>query len=143
MYSRCAHSLNNEWSSHSWTFLMCYNMLIHFSLSNFVSPLHVAQHHQKWFMMALIHEPSSEQRFFLAAFNKCFLMFLAKCHTSNWCRISFHFFLKRILLAYACLLLEKKYWWHCHKTFKEHSLSHLIPFLRNYQLHQHGKHAYP
>ena len=92
-------------------FLMWYNMLIHFSLCNFTSPLHVSQHHQKWFLMALIHGPSLEQHFFLAAFNKCFLMFLAKCQTSNCCRISFPFFLKKDL--YACLLLEKKYWWHC------------------------------
>ena len=84
-------------------------MLIHFSLSNFTSPLHIAQHYQKWFMMDLIHGPNLEHDFFLAAFNKYFSMFLqnAKGHTDV--EYLSGFFSKRILLAYACLLLEKKY----------------------------------
>ena len=92
---------------HSWTFLMWYNMPVYFSLSNLTLPLHVAQHHQKWFMMALIHGPSSEQHFFFSAINKCFLMFLAKCQTSNWRQISFSFFLKNDLTC-VCLSVVRE-----------------------------------
>ena len=77
----------------------------------------VASHHlymlrntnQKWFMIALIHGPSSEQHFFLNRFSKCFLMFLAKCKRQTDVERLSGFFSKRIVLAYASLLLEKKY----------------------------------
>ena len=80
-----------------------------FYLSKFTSLLHVAQHNQKWFMMDLIHGRSLEQHFFLAAFNKCFSMFLQNAKGQIDVEYLSGFFSKRILLACACLLLEKKY----------------------------------
>ena len=63
-------------------------MLVHFSRRSISSPSHVAHARQKWLHMDFIHLLSSLHDFFCAALRILDLMFLQKCHTSNWCSIS-------------------------------------------------------
>ena len=58
------------------------------------SPSHVADAHQKWFPIDLIHFSIIVQADLLLTARNFFLMFLAKCHTSK-CTLKqrFHFFL--------------------------------------------------
>ena len=58
------------------------------------SPSHVADAHQKWFPIDLIHFSIIVQADLLLTARNFFLMFLAKCHTSKCSqKQQFHFFL--------------------------------------------------
>lgn len=83
----CTHFVNLVLPVHLCFFWMWKRTLIYFLRRSSVSPSHVAHAHQKWFPIDFITSIILHDDFLLAASN-LFLMFLAKCHTSNWWIIS-------------------------------------------------------